>query len=345
MTEFADVERFGRDHGSCDGIVPRAGAHPAGGFLLTLTCACGATLERRVSPEEAKIPLPLPRALARVPPPPPATPSRQALEAAVRAAVEAEETAATSMPPASPPAPAEGAPRRVPPEKLNLDSTIRSALEERSTGGREGALARRRRAARRRSSGIWLTLVALIALGALVAVRFTSTPDASAPSPSPVASTADGPLPAPRSPEAQPHAALSEVMRTLRQLQASSSLNTSLSSYASQVAFAKADVDRFLSSGAPERERALVREVLDIHVLAAAAWKARATDQKEAWEAVGQEPGIELCASVKRVVDFAAQPELTRAQARGAAVASAIPLLWECAAARIEAIDHGATAD
>jgi hypothetical protein len=87
-----------------------------------------------------------------------------------------------------------------------------------------------------------------------------------------------------------------------------------------------------------------VREVLAIHMLAVAAWKARTLDQRDAWEAVGQDAAIDLCPSVKRVVEFSVQKENATPQSRGAAVASAIPLLWECAGAKLAAIDRGAAA-
>jgi len=112
--------------------------------------------------------------------------------------------------------------------------------------------------------------------------------------------------------------------------------------YSSRVIFARTDVDRFMASTAPGPVRAQLREVLDVHLLAVAAWRARTLDQKDVWEAVGQDPAIDLCPSVKRIVDFATQPEnVSRAQSRGVAVASAIPLLWECAAQKLAVLDQG----
>ena len=48
-----------------------------------------------------------------------------------------------------------------------------------------------------------------------------------------------------------------------------------------------------------------------------------------------------LCPPLRLVADFTAQPEsVSRAQARGAAVAGALPLLWECANERIAALEQ-----
>ena len=362
MTDFADVEQFGREHGGCGGITPSAAPQPSGGFLLTLTCTCGATFERWVTPEEAGRPLPLPpRTIA--PGGRPAAPPRPPggdLEAALRAAVEAEDAtgaapparapagppnapaadmdavmrealAAESKPSAPPAGPSPGVPRWSPP-KLNLDTTIRTALTQQaalSAGAKRPAAAPRTRV-------VWLLLFAIVGLGAAVALYFAGTAE------TPPATTA-GSAPAPAPPlDVQQRAALSETLKSLRTLQAASSPNTSMSVYSSRVAFAKSDVERFLVSIAPGPARRGVREVLDVHLLAAAAWKARTLEQKDMWEAVGQDPAIDLCPSVKRIVDFAAPPaeNLTRAQARGVAVASSVPLLWECAAQKLAVLEQ-----
>jgi hypothetical protein len=103
----------------------------------------------------------------------------------------------------------------------------------------------------------------------------------------------------------------------------------------------KSELDRFMAATAAGPLQNDVRDVFDIHQLAADAWKARTLGHKELWEAVGNDPTIELCPSVKRVVDFPAQPSnVSRAEARGAAVASVIPVLWECAADKIAALER-----
>jgi len=352
MTEFADVEQFGREHSACGGITPSAAPQPGGGFLLTLMCACGGRLERRVTAEEAKRPLPLPRAARAARPA--AAPSAD-MEAAIRAAVAAEE-----VPPAPPPErpqppeppplrsdphslmreilaaqPAPAAPRAASPAKLNLDPTIKTALTQHSALKKKAAAAR---TSRPRTRVVWLVLFAVVAFGAAAVMYFAGEPDA--PAPVVIASAPPPPL------DQQQRAALAEIMSSLRTLQEASTPGATLSVYASRVGFAKADVDRFIGRTAPGPERVQVREVMDVHLLAAAAWTARTLDQKDKWEAIGQDPAIDLCPSVKRVVDFATPPrDVSRAQARGVAVASAIPLLWECAAARIAGIDRAPAAE
>src|SRR6266850_401040 len=300
MTEFADVEQFGREHSACGGITPSAAPQPGGGFLLTLTCACGGVLERWVTAEEAKRPLPLPRAAARAARP--AAPSAD-LEAAIRAAVDAEEAppatqSGRAQPPEPPPlrgdphslireilAAVPAAPRTTSPAKLNLDTTIKTALTQQSTLKRKAAAGR---TSRPRTRVVWLVLFAVVAFGAAAVMYFAGAPDT--PAPAAVVNAPPPPL--------------------------------------------------------EQQQRAALDEIMSVHVLAAAAWTARALDQKDRWEAIGQDPAIDLCPSVKRVVDFATQPQnASRAQARGVAVASSIPLLWECAAAKIAGLDRAPAAE
>jgi hypothetical protein len=374
MTDFADVERFGAQHARCGGITPGAVPHAEGGFVLSLACTCGAALERRVTAEEARRPLPLPRRLIATRPPGPPAPDRetapapdldvaasgsgagepmsplsptdQDLEAVVRAALAAEEEAAPSprtpspdlealvrdaldaesraAPPAPTPAPR---PTRTAPAKLELDATIRSALSHQAE-----ILAPSRPAAARGTRVVWLVLFGVLALATAATIHLAATPEA--PPAVPAAPVASPP------PDEQQRAALEEVLKSLRQLQAASSPTTSLSIYSSRVLFAKADVERLLASTPAGSRRIRVREVIDIHLLAMGAWKARTLEQAGAWDMVGQDPAIDLCPSVKRVADFAVQPPgVSRALARGQAVAGAIPLLWECAAEKVAALD------
>jgi hypothetical protein len=299
MSDFADVEQFAREHGSCGGLTPNAMSRPGrGGYQLTITCACGATLDRWVTPQEASRPLSRPApAPARVTtwparPAPPAPPAR--VEVAVPAA---------------------------------------------------------RRTSRGRA--VWLILLLVVALGvAGVYVTGTDTltslgtealtslgappPHAPAPTTAPASSPVAPPPPVPAVPARPP---LAEIARALRELQIVSTPSASLNDYAARVAATRVDVERLLPS-APEPARAQVQDVLDMHRLAVAAWRARSVDDRDEWARLGRDPAVELCPSVKRAADAAAAPTPpARARARGAAVAASLTPLWECAAEKLAALE------
>src|SRR3989442_9695695 len=127
MVDFSDVMRFAETHRACGSVAPAITPQPWGGYLLTLTWACGAVLDRRVTADEAthapflagvppSAPPPRPIVAAptvpRKPDPPRLTPSPE-LERAMREALEAEEAEAAATPapvagraPPTPPAPA-----------------------------------------------------------------------------------------------------------------------------------------------------------------------------------------------------------------------------------------------
>src|SRR2546428_10471468 len=147
MVDFSDVVRFAETHRACGGVTPAATPQPSGGYLLTLTCACAAVMDRWVTAEEAAHapfrtgapppalrepdprrltpspeferarrdrldadPEPTPTAPAPERPTPRSAPSA-ALEAVLHEALEAEEAAAAPQAPrSSPPTPAPPAP-------------------------------------------------------------------------------------------------------------------------------------------------------------------------------------------------------------------------------------------
>src|SRR5262249_22851546 len=53
MVPFSDVMEFAQPHHPCGGIVPAVRPESDGGYLLTLTCACGTVVHRHVTPDEA----------------------------------------------------------------------------------------------------------------------------------------------------------------------------------------------------------------------------------------------------------------------------------------------------
>ena len=412
MTEFADIAAFARQHAACGGITPNATTPVGGGYLLTLTCACGATMDRWITAEEAKDPLPIapgsetptaapssdleaalqeaiaaddataglasaapqpqlpdspsqdsasepalaptpeleallrdalaaeaePEPAPNVEPPPASAPSAEAppvqrdaaearvpspdLEAALRAAIAADDTAA---PPRPAPRPAV--------QRTELGNTVRDALAA------QRALRVEPPAPRPGVRGFWIVVILLstVALGlaAWIGLGGLEIPAPGTPAPSAAIAVA------PSTPAVAARAATAEVVQGLRQLQSASNPNTGFNVYANRVLFVKADLDRFLKSEAGAEVKGQAREIVELHVLAAAAWRARDLDRKETWELLGQDPAIELCPSVKRVVDFAeSRGDQSRAQARGVALGGAIPLLWECAAGRLAKLEE-----
>jgi hypothetical protein len=288
MSDFADVERFAREHAGCGALTPSATARDEdGGYQLTITCACGAVHDRKVTSAEASRPLP--------------RPSRQPAPAAPRS---------TASWPTQP-----GAPR---PQRLQ--ATVTPA----------------RRASRGRV--VWFVLLGSAALGAAGAIVLTRTDtlmSRRAPAPRPAAPTARAatPSPAPPTTGVPARSTLDEIARSLRELQTGITPNLALSDYTSRVATTRTVVER-LAASAPEPIRAQVRELLDVHRLAASAWRARTVNDKDEWAKVARDPAVELCPSVKRAADAAAPP------ARGAAVAAALPQLWECAGERLATLDR-----
>jgi hypothetical protein len=300
MSDFADVEQFARQHGSHGALTPNAMSRPGrGGYQLTITCACGATLDRWVTPEEASRPLPRPApAPARV-----ATwPAR----------------------PAQPAAPAR--------------------VEVAAPPARRGS----------RGRAVWLILLLVVALGAggvyltgtdtLTSLGTEALTSLGAP-PSRVAAPPATPAPAkalvppPPVPAVPSRPPLTEIAHALRELQVVSTLSASLNDYAARVAATRVDVERLLPA-APEPARAQVQDVLDVHRLAVAAWRARSVDDRDEWARLGRDPAVDLCPSVKRAADAAvAATPPARARARGAAVAASLTPLWECAAEKLAALE------
>jgi hypothetical protein len=245
----------------------------------------------------------------------------------MREALAAENPGGPSPPPAPPLPPPRPPVARPAPPRVDVDATSRASLPQPA----EVTLPRPRRASRRWA--VWLALFVSVGLGAAGAVYVLGGPGAFD------ALLSSGPVaPAPGDPQ---RAALEAAVTSLRELHVVAASTTSVSVYAARVESAKTTAERFLAVGTPGPDFTRVREALDMHLLAVSAWRAKSLDQKEAWEAVGLHPAVELCPPLRLVADFALQPEsVSRGQARGVAVASALPLLWECANERIAALEQ-----
>ena len=177
---------------------------------------------------------------------------------------------------------------------------------------------------RPRRTGRWI-IIALLAVGvALGGIRYMSVEE---------------PSPQPAAPHTAPPGGATDqsgqAVAALRAVQSSIGPTLSLPAYQAKIAAAQTVVGPFLESNAPADTKALVRETLDIYLLAGTAWQARSTESREVWESIGRNPAIELCPGVKQWTDAAAA-----GQARGRAVATSISTLWECAERRISRLDR-----
>ena len=277
--------------------------------------------------------------VARPAAPTPAKPvPTQDLEALMREALAAEEAAANAAaPPARPAAPPAGAGPGSRPRsavtRLDLDLTIRQALDRQradAAGPREvdeAPLTRRR----------WLALVAVAVVGVASSAAYWYFTESSDEDDAP--GTPDAPS-APRLPSEQ-RAALEEVVKSLRQLQASTPPDSTQSGYASRVLITKGDVEKFVQSTAPAAARTTARELMDLHLLASSTLRARSLDRKDVFEVLARDPTLSLCPEVKGVLDRASQTgSLSPEDARAAAVSAAVPKLMECARVRLATLER-----
>jgi hypothetical protein len=140
-------------------------------------------------------------------------------------------------------------------------------------------------------------------------------------------------------------AAVAEGLTALRALQDMSHVETPYRVYFNKVAFTKTDVERSLQSVKDTATRTAVTEALSLHVLAAAAWRAKTLNERERWETVGDDPLADLCLSTRRLLAVSEDPaNMSRAQWRGMTLAAGVPLLWDCAADRLAALERGLNA-
>jgi hypothetical protein len=248
------------------------------------------------------------------------------LEEAVQRALEEDARAAAA-------AAATTRPRQRAVTPLNLDATVQRAVESQAP-----AIAVQPFTASR----FWFaTIVVVLIIGGVVfwlglrALEEEARRESREPDPTAVAASSTSEV---------ERAAFAEVLRALKDLQAAGTSKAPYAVYSSRVASAKAEVERYLGTAAASQVKADVRDTLELHVLAAAAWRARTLDSKDALEAVGQDPAIGLCPSARQVIDSAETPAgRSPAHARGFSVAAAIPLLWECAGARLSVLDRASS--
>jgi hypothetical protein len=302
MSDFADVEQFARQHTACGGLTPTAQSRPGagGGYLLTITCACGATHDRWVTAEEASRPLPRPA------PAPAAEPAP-----AVATAVAAPPTPSTW--PSRPPLPR---PQRV-----------------------EVSLQPARRASRGRAVWLVLLLVA-VGAGAAAYLTGVPLPGLSEPpAVMPRAPAITSPVVTPP-PPVPPRPALDDIVSSLRQLQADTTPSISLNDYASRVAATRLAVEKLAAAAPESvRTRTReVLDLHRLAVGAWRARTVEDRDEWARVgqdPAIDLCPAVKRAVDAVSPTSAAA-----RARVRGVAVAASLLPLWECAAEKVAALER-----
>lgn len=136
-------------------------------------------------------------------------------------------------------------------------------------------------------------------------------------------------------------APVSDVITILKDLQSVSRVDVPYRVYFNRVSFAKTDIDRHLAAVKDAELKGALVTTLGMHLLAANAWKAKTLNERDKWEAVGDDPVAELCAGTRRVLGISDEPPgLSRSAWRGMAIAAAIPLLWDCASDRVAEVER-----
>jgi hypothetical protein len=259
-----------------------------------------------------------------------AAPSKE-LEAAMRAALQAETAPAPAQRPSG-----RG---RLAPAKLDLESTVRAALKQQQLM-RQGGVPTETLHKRPTNATAWI-VIALLSLAAgaggvwYIAMQPENEPEIAMPAGTPI------PGGGPAAPS-RPAGSLQDAVEALRSLQNVSGPSISLPTYQAKLVNTQATVGTYLDSDAPTDMKRNVREILDLHLLAGAAWQARALDTAESWNSISRSPSLRLCTAVQQAADAAERSGQNNAQARGRAVAAAIPELWQCAATRLAQLPGGA---
>ena len=223
------------------------------------------------------------------------------------------------------------------PDPLTLQTALRAtldALEAEKKPGSAGEHARRRRLSIAGAIGIALALAAAVGVGYGLNHLGQRPADV-------------GAAPPPRivvrlKPSESERVSIEHAVQALRELQSVSRVDVPYRQYFSRVSFAKGDVDRHLEAIRDTELRSALSDTMALHVLAAAAWRAKTLNEKEKWEAVGEDPSVETCAAAKRILAITDDaPNMSRAQWRGMTLAAGVPLLWDCAAERLSEVERG----
>lgn len=166
--------------------------------------------------------------------------------------------------------------------------------------------------------------------------------------PAPVSSPApsqEAPAAAPAVPQlsAAERQAANEVLEVLQAVQSMTAGDVTPQAYTSRVANAKIQVEKYLQ--AEEGDRAIkagVYEAMIVHLLAAAAWRAKIVNRRSEYEEVGAHPALPFCADLRPLLDLPppAGVERTPAMNRGVNAAENLAQIWLCAANKVAVVEQ-----
>ena len=170
----------------------------------------------------------------------------------------------------------------------------------------------------------------------------TSSKPAPASSPAP---SEEAPAAAPAVPQmsAAERQAANEVLETLQAVQAMTTGDVNPQAYGVRVASAKIQVEKYVQAGEGDRViKERVYEAMMVHLLAAAAWRAKILNRPSEYEVVGTHPGLPFCPDLRSLLDLPPSTGVERAPAmnRGANAAENLERVWSCAAGKVDAVEQ-----
>ncbi len=163
-------------------------------------------------------------------------------------------------------------------------------------------------------------------------------PPAPAPASSPAAS--QPPVAAPEVPQlsAAERQAANDALEALKTLQSVTAADIAFQDYMSRVLNTKTQVEKYLQAGGGDKAiKDRVYDAMTVHLLAAAAWRAKIVNRQSDYESVGTLPAPALCPEIQPLLDLppptgiSGTPEMNR----GANLAASVDRLWSCAANKI----------
>ncbi len=191
-----------------------------------------------------------------------------------------------------------------------------------------------------------LLIIAIVWYGFLG--RASSEKPATSSKPAPASSPApseEAPAAAPAVPQLSlaERQAANELLEVLQAVQAMTTGNVTPEEYTSRVSNAKIQVEKYVQAEGGDRViRERVYEAMMVHLLAAAAWKAKIVDRPSEYEAVGTHPGLPFCPDLGPLLDLPPSTgiEGSPAMNRGVNAAESLERVWSCAGDKVDAVEQ-----